>query len=332
MILCMSKVAIIGCNSFTGGYVVDELLAGGEHEVTGIDRQKKSEAFVPYLSRELANFRFFQMDLNQHLGDMITLLQSEQPDYIMNLAALSEVAPSWEHPEQWFQTNVVALTQLVDGIKGLASLRRFTQVSTPEVYGSCEGLVKEDYRMNPSTPYAASKAAFDVSLMTFVKNYRFPANFTRAANVYGPHQQLFKIIPRTFIYLKLGRKIPLHGGGAAVRSFTHVRDVAKAYIEVMVSGRRGHIYHISTDRMVQIRELVGMICKLLGKDMEDWTEVVPARPGHDAAYTLDWGKIRTELHWHPSIELDRGLREVHDWIEAYWKIIRIQPLEYVHQF
>lgn len=308
---------------------MDELLAAG-HQVIGIDRQEKGPAFLPYVTRDLTNFRFFRLDLNQDGEKIIALLRSQQPDYIMNLAALSEVAPSWQAPEQWYQTNVVALTKIIDGIKDLP-FKMFTQVSTPEVYGSCEGLVKEDYRLNPSTPYAASKAAFDLSLTTFIKNYSLHANFTRAANVYGAHQQLFKIIPRTFIYLKMGKTLPLQGGGTAVRSFTHVRDVARAYIEVMLRGRSAEIYHISTDTMVQIRELVAMICDRLGKKMEDCVEIVPARPGHDAAYTLDSSKIRSELGWQPQIDLAEGLKEVHDWIEQYWAEVAAEPLEYVHQ-
>lgn len=330
--MSMAKIAIIGCNSFTGGYVVDELLAGG-HEVIGVDREEKSELFVPYFKQANAagaRWRFFRADLNTDMGGLLTLLRQERPEYVMNLAALSEVAPSWDHPEQWWQTNVVALTELVDGLKDLA-LKRFTQVSTPEVYGSCEGLVKEDYRMNPSTPYAASKAGFDLSALTFYKNYGFPVNFTRAANVYGVHQQLFKIIPRTFIYLKSGKTLSLHGGGTAVRSFTHVRDVAKAYIVVMLHGKSGEVYHISTEKMVQIRELVEMICEMLGKDFDEGTEVVDARPGHDQGYTLDWSKIKDELGWEPEVEIGEGLREMHDWIEREWQNIRTQKLEYVHQ-
>lgn len=326
----MAKIAIVGCNSFTGGYVVDELLAAG-HTVLGIDRQEKSKTFLPYLGRRFTNFRFARMDINKHMSEITALLHTQQPEYVMNLAALSEVAPSWEHPQQWYQTNVVALTAIVNGIRTIPSLRNFTQVSTPEVYGSTAKRIREDAPLNPSTPYAASKAAADLSLMTFAKEYAFPVTFTRAANVYGAHQQLFKIIPRAFIYLKMGKTIPLHGGGTAVRSFTHVRDVARAYITIMLKGQPGNVYHISTDTMVQIREIVDMICGLLGKDFSASTQPTPARPGHDTAYTLDASKIANMLGWRPQTPLNEGLREVHDWIESNWAEIRAESLEYIHQ-
>ena len=107
------------------------------------------------------------MDFNKNMGRIIELLDSVQPQYIINFAAQSEVAPSWQHPEHWFQTNAVAITQLINAIKDKKYLKRYVHISSPEVYGTCEGVVREDTPMNPSTPYAASKAAGDFSIFTF---------------------------------------------------------------------------------------------------------------------------------------------------------------------
>src|SRR4029077_17048135 len=128
-----------------------------------------------------------------------------------------------------------------------AWLKRYVHISSPEVYGTCEGTVKEDAPLNPSTPYAASKASGDLFLWTLVKNFNFPLVMIRATNVYGAHQQLFKIIPRTAIYLKLGKTIELHGGGTAVKSYIHVRDVSQGELLAMEHGRKGEIYHFSPD-------------------------------------------------------------------------------------
>lgn len=335
----MSKIIVIGCNAFSGGYVVDELLRDSRNQVIGVDRVAKGALFVPYVKRlesmkasdRKRRWRFAQFDLNEDMPGLLAMIKKAKPDYVMNLAALSEVAPSWEHPDQWFETNVVALTRMVNGLKDIRSIKKYCHISTPEVYGSVSGAVKEDNRLNPSTPYAASKAAADLSLLTFYKNYGFPVVWTRAANVYGAHQQIFKILPRTAIYLRLGKKIQLHGGGTAVRAFIHVRDVARAYIAVMLRGRVGDVYHIAPENTVTIRELVEIMCGIYGVPFDKAVEVTPARPGHDSAYILDAGKIRSELKWQPKIPLEKGLKEVNAWVDQYWKQIEKQDLEYKHQ-
>ena len=327
----MEKVIVIGCNSFTGGYVVDELLADGGFQVLGVDREEKGGLFVPYVQRDLTQFRFAKIDLNKNMAVLRALLTSEQPDYVMNLAALSEVAPSWDHPEQWMQTNAVALTELADCLRGLSSLKKFVQVSTPEVYGSVTGRIDESAPLNPSTPYAASKAAFDLLLGVFFKNYDFPVVYMRASNVYGAHQQLFKIVPRTVIYLKLDKMLQLHGGGTAVRSYIHVRDVARAYVDGMFKGRAGEVYHVSPDESISVRGLVQHICEMTGNNFEEATEIVGARMGHDDVYMLDSSKAREEFGWQPEIELETGLRESIRWVGKYWQIIRLTELEYVYQ-
>ena len=108
-------------------------------------------------------------------------------------------------------TNAVAIAKLGNYLKDQEWLSRYVQISTPEIYGTCEGFVDEHAPINPSTPYAASKSAGDLMLQTLVKNFNFPLITIRSTNVYGAHQQLHKIIPRSIIYLKTGKKIPLHG-------------------------------------------------------------------------------------------------------------------------
>ena len=98
----------------------------------------------------------------------------------------------------------------------------------------------------------------------------------------------------------------------------------------MQKGGSGEVYHVSTEKMVEIREIVRDICELLGKDFDQSTETVPARPGHDGAYTLDYSKIQEELHWAPEISLKDGLQDVRKWVDAYWDELQQQPLEYVH--
>lgn len=324
------KIVVIGSNSFSGSDLIDLLLEDPANQVIGISRSpEKSALFLPYKRHQGAIFKFYQMDLNRDMPQMIELLDSFEPEYVVNFAAQSEVAPSWEHPEQWFQTNVVALAKLTNALKERDYLRRYVHISSPEVYGACEGGITESAPLNPSTPYAASKAAADLFLFTLVKNFQFPLVMIRSTNVYGAHQQLWKIIPRSVIYLKMGKKIQLHGGGLAVKSYIHIRDVSCGELAAMEKGRPGTIYHLSPDRGHAVRDVVHTICDLMGRDFEASTVSVGERLGQDAAYVIDSSKARTEFGWSPKISIEEGLTGVVSWIENDWNQIEKQTSEYI---
>jgi dTDP-glucose 4,6-dehydratase len=326
------KIAVIGSNSFSGSDFIDLLLDDSSNQVIGFSRSpEKSALFLPYKKRETANYEFHQTDMNHDMEKMVRILDDFQPDYIVNFAAQSEVGPSWVHPWQWFETNAVSLAKLIHELKDRSYLKKYVHISSPEIYGTCKGIVTEAYPFNPSTPYAASKAAADHLLAGYAKHYDFPLVTIRATNVYGAHQQLFKIIPRTAIYLKMGKKIQLHGGGKAVKSYIHIRDVSKGELMAMEQGRIGDVYHLSPDQGIAVSDVVKEVCLHAGKSFEDATEVVEERRGQDAAYVIDSAKARQELAWRPGILIDQGLKEVVEWVDEFWDEIVSQPLEYIHK-
>lgn len=327
------KIVVLGANSFSGQDFVDLLLDDPGNEVIGVSRSsERSKLFLKYkLRADLSRYRYFPIDLNRDLDALLRLLDTERPACIVNFAAQSEVAPSWEHPEHWFQTNTVALARLVNHLRRQDYLQRYLHVSSPEVYGTCVGTVTEDAVMNPSTPYAASKAAADMLLRSYAKQFKFPLLTVRATNVYGARQQLFKIIPRAAIYIKLGRKIQLHGGGHAVKSYIHIRDVSRGELAILDRGQVGKLYHLSPDRGIAVRDVVRAICDLMGRRFEDVTTQVEERPGQDAAYVIDSTLARTELAWASTIGIKEGLMEVVGWLEANWLEVAQQPLEYQHK-
>ncbi len=329
------KVFVIGSNSFTGASFVDFLLGEG-CQVFGCSRSTEpSPAFLPYKWRQPAraggSFQFAKLDLNHDTDQIIKAIQEFKAPYVINFAAQSMVAESWLYPDQWYTTNVVANVRLHEKLRQLDFLKKYVHVSTPEVYGSCSGNVTESAPFNPSTPYAASRAACDLHLMTFFKNYKFPVVFTRAANVYGPGQQLYRIVPRTVFFIRIGRKLQLHGGGRSTRSFIHARDVADGTWRVAREGTPGEVYHLSTDLYVSIRELVERICSRMGADFNQVVEVVGDRPGKDAAYLLDSAKIRKTLGWKDAITLDQGIDETIAWVNAHFEELKKQPTDYLHK-
>ncbi len=328
----MKKVLVIGSNSFSGSDFIDLLLEVGGYEVIGISRSlEKQGLFLPYKVKNSPSFSFHQIDINHDLNRLKTLLDTFKPEYIVNFAAQSEVGPSWDHPEDWFQTNAVGTTKLANMLKDLPYLNNYVHISSPEVYGTCEGNILETAPLNPSTPYAASKAAADLSLFTFAKNFRFPLSMIRATNVYGAHQQLFKIIPRTAIYLKLGKTIELHGGGVAVKSYIHIRDVSRGTLLTMEKGVKGEIYHFSPDKGVAVKDVVNAICQKMGVNFASATKTAPERLGQDKAYTIDSSKARNAFGWTPKISLEEGISQTVDWVESYFNEIAKEPLQYIHK-
>jgi dTDP-glucose 4,6-dehydratase len=327
----MDDILIIGSNSFSGATFAEFSLSQGAN-VVGTSRSKEpNNVFLPYTWSEHKNFTFHKFDLNHDLMGIVSLIKDLKPDYIVNFSAQSMVGESWLSPGDWFMTNVVSTIKLHDELRKCEFLKRYVHVSTPEVYGSCSGFVSEDYPFNPSTPYAVSRAAADMSLKTFKAAYNFPVVTTRAANVYGPGQQLYRIIPRTILFILLGLRLQLHGGGVSTRSFIHMRDVSNATWKIMKSGRDGETYHISTNEVISIRSLVERICEKLNVNFDDHVEFVGDRVGKDSAYHLDSSKIRSDLGWHEQIELDDGLDACIDWVQSNFDILKQQSFDYQHK-
>ena len=326
------KFLIIGSNSFSGAQFVKYLL-NNECEVIGVSRSAELDiVYLPYKwLKYQQHFTFFQIDINHQLGELIDICKKVKPEFVVNFAAQGMVAQSWETPQDWYQTNVVGQVKLHDQLRKLNFIKKYVHVSTPEVYGSTEGWVTENFNFAPSTPYAVSRASCDLHLMSFFKAYKFPVVFTRAANVYGPGQQLYRIIPRTMLYARIGKKIQLHGGGHSIRSFIHMDDVSEATYKIALNGKLGESYHISSRDTITILDLVKRICQLTGVSLNNMAEVSEERLGKDQAYLLDSTKLEQELGWKDTISLDLGLRETLHWIDNNLETLKSLPADYIHK-
>lgn len=332
----MSKrVCVIGSNSFSGASFCQFLLKQG-YQVLAISRSEEPvDALLPYkwLTQASAqqHLQFHQLDINHHLSDIEALLDREKPEHIYNFAAQSMVGQSWEFPEHWFMTNAVSTVKLHNILRHKDYLSRYIHISTPEVYGSCSGFVSEEQGYNPSTPYAVSRAAADMSLKTFFDVHQFPVISTRAANVYGEGQPLYRIIPKTIMCILSGEKLPLHGGGHSERAFIHIDDVSDATLKIAEGGELGSTYHISTQETVSIRQLVHKICDMLNQDFEQVCDITDDRPGKDAAYLLDASRLRRTLDWQDHISLENGLERTIAWVKNHYDVLKTQPTQYIHK-
>ena len=326
------KYLVLGSNSFAGSTFVNEVLFQGEH-VVGISRSDKPNAVLqPYAqNKNLKNFTFYALDLNKNFSDVKKIISEFKPNYIVDFAAQSMVAESWVYPDQWYTTNIVAKVRLHDFLRTCDFLERYIRISTPEVYGHVDGKITEAHPFNPTTPYAVSQAAIDMSLAAFYKQYKFPVIFTRYANFYGPHQQFYRIIPKAAIYGILKKKLPLHGGGVSKRAFIYGTDVATAITASIKNGKLGESYHFSTGDCISIAELIHKIADSMNVEFNDLVEMSSERPGKDFQYFMSSDKAGNELRWKPSVPLDLGIQNTIHWAIKNKEIISQLPHNYIHK-
>lgn len=302
------KFAVIGANSFSGKAFVAHMRGLG-HEVKEFSRPQYDLAAPAKIAARIA-----------HGG----------ASYVVNFAALNMVAESWERASEYYRTNVVGVAAVCDWLRIWKWSGRFIQVSTPEVYGAQGGLIKEGAPFSPSTPYAVSRAAIDMHLRALHATYGFRVLFTRSVNVYGPGQQIYRLIPKTVLSILRCEKLKLHGGGVSRRAWLHVDDAAEAIRLIAVSGEEGEDYHIAAGSLVSIRDLVTMICAHINRPFEDAVETEAERPGKDMAYRLDDAKIR-HLGWAHKIAFVQGLVDTVDWFRDHASEFAGQSLEYQHR-
>ena len=325
------RFLVIGSNSFTGSHFVRHLLDRG-HEGLGVSRSEEPEPlFLAHRWGDDRGFQFHRIDLNHDLERLVDLVNRQGTTHVVNFAGQGMVAQSWERPEDWYRTNVLAQVGLHEHLRRLSTLVSYLHVSTPEVYGSTNGPVNEQAPFAPTTPYAVSRAACDLHLRTFCETHGFPVTWTRASNVYGPGQQLYRIIPRAALGCRLGRTLPLHGGGTSERNFVHVEDVVSATYLVATRGRVGTAYHVAGTEVVSIRDLVERICSLAGVDPEEVIQLADERVGKDQRYELETGRIRSELGWADGVRLEDGLAGTLRWVDENLEVLGALPLDYVHK-
>jgi dTDP-glucose 4,6-dehydratase len=328
----MTKALVLGSNSFSGASFCAYLMKQGV-DVTATSRSPEPNAvFLPYRwNIKTGSVRFQKIDLNHDLDALEKLIRAERFTTVVNFAAQSMVGESWNKPEDWMNTNVVSASKLAERLRHIDFLEKYVHVTTPEVYGSTDGWITEETPPNPSTPYAVSRAAGDMLFKIYREAFNLPVVSTRAANVYGPGQQLYRIIPRTIFFILTGKKLQLQGGGLSTRSFIHMDDVSNATWSIAQKAPVGETYHISTTRIVSIKELVEIICKMLDRPFEDCVEIAPDRIGKDSAYWLSADKLRNTLGWSDKISLEQGLTECIAWVKDNLETLKDQPANYIHR-
>jgi len=245
---------------------------------------------------------------------MLELMRRHAIDTVVNFAAESHVDRSIEAPEPFLETNVAGTVRLLEAARA-ASVRRFVQISTDEVYGmlaaGAPGFT-ETSALAARNPYAASKAAADTFVVAFHHTHGMDAVIARCSNNYGPFQFPEKLIPLMILNALDGAPLPLYGDGLHMRDWIHVDDHCAAVDAIVLGGRAGEIYNIAADNERTNLDVVRAILRLTGRD-DSLIRHVRDRPGHDRRYAMSTAKIRASLGWRPRHAFDAGLAATVSW-------------------
>lgn len=298
-------------------------------KVLGIGRNPlRNEPFSLNIENH-PKYEYHARHITYELDLLLELLDKEKPEIIINYAAQGEGAVSWKHSWRFFETNSMALARLSEELMKRPWLERFIQIGTSEMYGSVDHAAKEDEPIKPSSPYAASKVAFDMYLLSVHKFLKFPMNIVRPSNAYCPGQLLHRVIPKAVLCGLTGRKLPLHGGGRAEKSYIHARDLARAIHLVSEKAPLGTVYNVGPALPTSIRAVVEKTADALGIPFEQLCEMSEDRLGQDSRYWLDSSAIKRDIGWEPQISLEEGLKDMVAWGRKYIDQIRDVPTDYV---
>ena len=249
-------------------------------------------------------------------------------DLVVNFAAESFVDRSISDANPFLVSNIRGAFTILDIIT--KQKKRMIQISTDEVFGSLSSdTATEESKLNPSSPYAATKAAAELLINSYCVTYGSDVIITRCTNNYGPRQFPEKLIPKTIILAKQEQKIPIYGEGRNIRDWIHVDDHCNGILSLLLDGKSGQSYNISGNNEVDNTTIVKRILNVMEKS-EDLIEYVEDRPGHDFRYSMSSNKIAKELGWKSKISFEEGIESTVEWYlnhEEFWKDISPKILD-----
>eukprot|EP01064_Diplonema_japonicum_P023378 TRINITY_DN337_c0_g7_i1.p1 TRINITY_DN337_c0_g7~~TRINITY_DN337_c0_g7_i1.p1 ORF type:complete len:366 (+),score=101.32 TRINITY_DN337_c0_g7_i1:46-1098(+) len=270
------------------------------------------------IAPDLANYTFIKGDICS--PDLVMhLLKSYDIDTIIHFAAQSHVDNSFGNSMCFTKNNVLGTHNLLECGKVYGKLGKFVHVSTDEVYGEVNDSQLEGALLNPTNPYAATKAAAEFIVKAYRKSFDLPIVITRGNNVYGPRQYPEKVIPRFVWLLSRNEKMTIQGSGKQMRTFVHSKDAARAFTIVLEKGVLGETYNIGTEDEQSVEAIAQLLIKEMkpGQKVEEWMTAVPDRDFNDFRYCVNTSKL-LDLGWTKEIDFQEGMRQTIDWyLEAF---------------
>jgi dTDP-glucose 4,6-dehydratase len=325
----MKKVLVTGGLGFIGSNLID-LLLEKKYSVINIDKITYSSNFYNTKDhKKNKKYKFIKCDIRDKRLKKIFF--KYKPTYIFNLAAETHVDRSIDNPENFIQSNIIGVYNLLECFKDYTknNKSKLIHISTDEVYGDIlYGRTSERYPYRPSSPYAASKAASDHLVGSYIRTYKIPAIITNCSNNYGPKQHPEKLIPKLIYNILKNKPLPIYGKGTNSREWIYVKDHCEALIKVSLKGKIGEFYNIGSNKNLTNLQVCSHILNVSKKIITVGNNVkinfVKDRPGHDTRYALDSNKIIKKLCWKPKIDFIKGIKLTFDWYyknNTYYKNI-----------
>ena len=305
------RLLVTGGLGFIGSnFILNTIKNNDEISITNVDAELLGSNHNNLLElKNSPNYNFVKGNItNKVLMEKLIA----DTDAIINFAAETFVDRSILDANQFLVSNIRGTYTILETVR--KQKKRLIQISTDEVYGSLENeSATEEYRFNPSNPYAATKASAELLVNAYVKTYDLDCVITRCTNNYGPRQFYEKLIPKTIFLANNNKRIPIYGEGKNIRDWIFVDDHCDAVFKVLLDGKQGQSYNISANNELDNISIVNKILEILDKP-SDLIEYVTDRPGHDLRYSLDSSKIQDSLNWKPQTSFDDGLKITIDWI------------------
>lgn len=314
----MKKIIVTGGLGFIGSNLI-EILLNKNYFVINLDKVTYSSNF--YNTKEYSknkNYKFIKLDIGSK--NLKKILFKYRPVCIFNLAAETHVDRSIDTPDDFIKSNIVGVYNLLESFKEFSKKNktRLVHISTDEVYGDIlKGRSSEKYAYKPSSPYAASKAASDHLVYSYIRTYNIPAIVTNCSNNYGPKQHPEKLIPKLIYNIINNLPLPIYGKGTNSREWIYVKDHCEALIKVFLKGKIGEFYNIGSNKNLNNLEVTNKLLDRSKKLFKIGNKVkinfVKDRPGHDVRYALNSDKIKSKLNWRPKTNFEKGILSTIKW-------------------
>jgi len=315
----MKKIIVTGGLGFIGSNLI-ELLLKKNYFVINVDKVTYSSNFYNTKTfKNDKNYKFIKCDINNKKIEQI--FNKYKPIGIFNLAAETHVDRSIDSPKSFIDSNILGVYNILEIFRKFSKKHiktKLIHISTDEVYGDILfGRSDENYPYKPSSPYAASKAASDHLVSSYVRTYNIPAIVTNCSNNFGPKQHPEKLIPKLIYNILTNKPLPIYGKGTNSREWIYVEDHCEALITIFEKGKIGNFYNIGSNKNQTNLEICKKLINVANKNKISGKNVkikfVKDRPGHDIRYALNSSKLKKELKWKTKTSLSEGIKKTFQW-------------------